>query len=348
MPPEANQESAVGLGLRVGCASSSCLIISEWFHLEQAALSVYTAHLIMALFPVTSFQKGVERFFGRTIGILYGLVLVIYLRDAPLLYLGLIAVGQIAACYVYLSGRLAYAALMAAIFVGVMGSMGLSTPSGAPSFAWYSILQLLLGEWMAFAVNFATGAERTLAIEVKGEALFPLRANRLNTAAMLSAGQIGTMMATLLLDLPVTPTMISALIIGITPGNELARWMKAWQRILGALLGGGYALAVIVLLAYMPYFPLLVALVFFGMYAASYLTRASDSYSYAFLQMGMVVPMTLIDAQGDIGSISKAVQRVIGVAVGLLVAGLVNIAWPHADIAVAPAASPAVQESHRS
>jgi hypothetical protein len=229
---------------------------------------------------------------------------------------------------------------MAALFIGVMGSMGITTPGSAFRYAWFSILQLLLGELLAFVVNYVSGAERTVSLQIQGESLLPLRISWINTSAMLATGQLATMFATLFLELPVTPTMISAMIIGITPGDALAQWKKAWQRALGAVLGGGFALVVIVLLAHKPSLLLLIVLVFFGMFLASYLTKVSQANAYAYLQMGMVVPMVLIDAQGDIGSISKAVDRLVGVAVGLFVAGLVNLTWPHAAIPVPPYARP--------
>jgi uncharacterized membrane protein YgaE (UPF0421/DUF939 family) len=342
MAEEQDNWPAVGLALRVAVASSICLVISGWFQLSQPALSVYTAQLIMSLFPISSFQKGVERFLGRTLGILYGLFLIWYFLNVPFLYMALIIVGEIGACYVYLSGRLAYAALMAAIFVGVMGAIGATSPSTSWNYASYAILQLLIGEAVAYIVNYLTGVERTLAISTEGQPLWPLRVSWINTAAMLGFGQVATMLATLYLDLPVTATMISAMIIGITPGGLTAHWTKAWQRALGAGLGGLYVMASIVLLAHMPNFPLMVALVFLAMFLAAYFTKTSKKNSYVFLQMGMVVPMVLIGENVELGSIDKAIQRMIGVGVGLVVASFVSIIWPHADITTtaAPTSTP--------
>src|SRR5262249_28417649 len=149
-----------------------------------------------------SFQKGVERFVGRVLGLVYGLVLVWYFLDTPLLYFALLLAGQISACYIYLSGRLAYAALMAAIFMGVVALFGLTAPATAPSYVAASVVQLLLGEGVAFLVNYVTGAERTLALAVQGQPLVPLRRDWLNTSAMLSTGQVATMFWTLHLGLP--------------------------------------------------------------------------------------------------------------------------------------------------
>jgi len=342
MADEEDQWPAVALALRVAVASTTCLAISAWLGLGQPALGVYTAHLIMSLFPVTSFQKGVERFIGRSLGIVYGLIVIRYFLDAPFLFLALIGIAQLAASYVYLSGRLAYAALMAAIFTGVMGAIGVTAPDTAWSYGGYAILQLFLGEFVAFVVNYVTGAERDLSISTAGQPLLPLRVSWINTAAMLAAGQLGTMLVTLYLDLPVTATMISAIIIGISPGGMTGLWKKAWQRALGAVVAALYVFAALVLLAHMPRFLLLLALVFLSMFLAAYYTKTSKNNSYVFLQMGLVVPMVLIGENAEISSIDKAIQRMIGVAVGLMVATFVNLIWPHEDITTtaAPTSTP--------
>jgi uncharacterized membrane protein YccC len=304
---------------------------------------VYTAHLVMANFPVTSFQKCVERFVGRALGVGYGLVLIQFFLGLPPLYLGLMMLGQVAACYVNLSGRLGYAALMAAIFTGVMAATGLTAPHTALPYARAVIPQLLLGEMVALGVNLVTGAERTLLIRTEGPPLWPPRADWLNTAAMLSAAQVAVLWATVSLGLPVTATMVSALIVGTAPHSGQTMGKKARERVLGAVLGGGYAFVAIVVLLLLPHFVLLLALLFPGMFLAAYFTKASRNHSYAFLQMGLVLPMVLIASRGELGSVKTALERLVGIAVGLLLAQLVSFLWPHAapappDDTVAPQA----------
>jgi hypothetical protein len=335
MPADASA-SAVSLGLRVAVAATVCLCVSEWLHLEQTALSVYTTHLVMVLFPISSFQKGFERLMGRGAGVVYGWLLIALFLDVPLLYLTLMFVGQVIACYVYLSGRLAYAALMAAIFIGVVAYFGLTSPVVAWSYGWYVIIQVALGEVVAILVNFITGAERTLVIQVTGQPLLPLQPSWFNTAAMLSTGQVVTLFVTQWLDLPVLPTMITAVMLGVTPGGPQVRWMRARQRAAGAVFGGGYALGAMILLSALPFFALLAALTFLAMFISAYLAKASQKYSYIFLQTGLVIPMVLIGASGEIGLIDKAAQRWVGVWVGVFIGGLVSLLWPHAEIVAAP------------
>src|SRR5262249_56226061 len=132
---------------------------------------------------------------------------------------------------------------------------------------------------------------------------------------MLGGGQAATMWATLLFDLPVTPTMVSAMVIGIVPGGLMEEGKRAWQRLLGAVLAGGYALASICLLALQPYLVILAALMMVIMFVATYLTKTSKKNSYAYMQMGMVTPMVLIGEHGEIGSVEMALKRVIGIFV---------------------------------
>jgi hypothetical protein len=221
---------------------------------------------------------------------------------------------------------------MAALFVGVTAAMGLTAPATVKPYFWHAIVQLLLGEAAAFFINWISGAERDVSLTVTGEKLFPLRADWLNISFMLSVSQMTTLFATLLLDLPITPTMISALIIGITAGSAEAAWHKARQRSLGALLGGGYAFAAMLLLTLIPSFILLLVLVFFAMFLAACGVKTSAANSYVYLQMGLVAPLVLIGPTGDIGSVTPAIQRLVGVWVGLLIAQAVSLVWPHASI----------------
>jgi uncharacterized membrane protein YgaE (UPF0421/DUF939 family) len=282
----------------------------------------------MVQFPFTAFQKGVERITGRVLGVFYGLILTLFLRDAPFLFLALMLFGQIVFFYVYASGRLAYAALMGGLFLGVVCAIGLAAPETVTTYARDLIIQVVLGVAMAFFVNWFSGAERILTIETGQGSLWPPRLDWLNISAIVSTGQIVTMFVTVWLELPVLPTMISAGILGITAMTPQAMEQKGIQRALGAILGAAYATAALVLISYMPYFLLLFLLNFAGMFLAAYWTKASVKHSYAFLQMGMVMPMVLIGWTGMVGTIDTGIQRLIGVAVGLAAAEIVYLFWP--------------------
>jgi uncharacterized membrane protein YccC len=338
MATEEEEAAAVWLGLRISFTATACLVLSEWWQLGQRSLSVYSAHLAMVLFPYSAFQKTVERVVGRLLGVGYGLLLVWWVRDLTLVFLLLTVLGQLVFFYVMASNRLAYAALMGGLFIGVMVAKGITAPLSAGPYAASLAGQLLLAGAMIILVNWWSGAERTLTIETRGEPLWPLRRDWLSKARMVSSGQLGSMFVAIWFDLPVLPTLISATILGISTPDPQAMFKKGYHRALGVFLGGGYALVCMLLLAQLPNFSLLAVLVFLGMFIAAYYTKMSTGYSYAFMQMGLVLPMVLIGTSGEIGSIGTAVQRLIGVGAGLAVAEVVLICWPKG--APASAAAP--------
>jgi uncharacterized membrane protein YccC len=339
-----NAEAAnLRLALRIAVSATICLIISQLFAFEQPALSVYTCHLAMVLFPYSAFQKMMERLIGRILGVAYGLALIVFLNDAPLLVLALLMLGQLVFFYVNASGRLSYASLMGGLFVGVVVEIGIAQSAvAAQAYAVSLVEQLVLATIVIILINTMSGAERIFAIETRGEPLLPLRREWLSKSAMVSTGQMLSMLIAIWFDLPTLPTMISATVLAVTTTDAIAMSEKALERSAGAILGGGYALIAMVLLVYVPDFSLLLALVFYGMFLAAYFTRAVPRFSYTFLQSGLVMPLVLIGANGDLGSIATAIQRLFGVAVGLVSAETIYLCWPW-PITAAPASPPSAQ-----
>lgn len=336
-PPTGDPATALGLGLRVAVATTLCLLLTEVFRLKMTSLAVYSAHLVMAQFTFSSFQKGIERIVGRVLGVAYGLVLVMLFRQTPMLYFLLLGLGMLGFFYVFAANRLAYTALNGGLFVAFMAVVGLTAPATAQVAAANLIQQIVIGVGVAFVVNWVSGEERQWTIAVPGQPLWPLRGDWLSRAAMIATAQMGTLLATLLLDLPAVTTTISAAIIA-TAGDWRAMEYKAAQRAWGAAAGGGYALAAMFLLYLMPRFVLLLALVFAGMFLAAYFTRALKDWSYVALQAGLVMPMVLIGSSDSIGSLSLAYTRLEGVAIALAISEVVYFLWPWPMTAAAPAA----------
>jgi uncharacterized membrane protein YccC len=281
----------------------------------------------MVQYSFSAFQKGVERVFGRIIGVFYGLALVELLHGTAFLYLFLMIAGQVFFFYVYASGRLAYAALNGGLFTGIIGAMGMVNQLNAAAFSWEIIPQLLLGSGAAFLINWTTGAERTLVIHAEGDPFVPVRLDWLSTGVMLTTIQMVTLFTALFLDLPVLPTCISATLLAVSPaGIGIAQ--KGYQRMQGALIGGGLAFLAMLFLNYLPYVPLLLAFLFLTMFVAAYLVRTSRFNSYTFLQTGLVMPLVLISPAGGIGTLEAAFQRLVGVWAGLIIAESIALLWP--------------------
>lgn len=173
-----------------------------------------------------------------------------------------------------------------------------------------------------------SGEERSVGLVTAGEPLWPVRWDWLNRAAMISLTQAGALAAAEVLGLSPLTTSISAAILMTAPDWRTLE-KKGLDRAAGALLGGLYALAAIILLAFMPHFALLLALIFYGMFLAAHLTKSSVDHSYTFLQTGLVIPLVLIGPTDEIGSVMPALQRLLGVGTGLLIANVVYLVWSH-------------------
>ncbi len=317
----------VELALRVAVAATLCLHLTEELDLPLKALSVYSVHMIMTQYTFTAFQKGIERLLGRAGGVAYGLVLVLFFARLPGLFLLFLILGLLAIFYLYASNRLAYANLNGGLFMAYMAVAGLSNPSNAMPLAENIVAQLLLGFFVVVVVNWVSGAERTMTVVTRGEALWPIRLDWLNRSAEITTTQLAALLLAVTLDLPLIPTSISASIIAVAP-EEHARKKKGLERVLGALLGGAYAMAAVLLLTLMPHWVLFLLLVFTGMFLASYLTRTSKNYSYTFLQMGLVLAQVMIGSKPTLGDPNEALLRLVGVAAGLAAAELVALLWP--------------------
>lgn len=317
----------VELALRVAFAATACLHLTEELDLPLKALSVYSVHMIMTQYTFSAFQKGIERLLGRAVGVAYGLVLVLFFSSLPALFLLLLILGLLAIFYLYASNRLAYANLNGGLFLAYMAIAGLSQPKDAVPLAGSIVSQLLLGFFVVMVVNWVSGAERTMTLVTRGESLWPIRLDWLNRSAEITTTQLAALSLAVTLDLPLIPTSISASMIAIVPDAH-ARKKKGLERAAGALLGGAYALASMLLLTLMPHWILFLLLVFTGMFLASYLTRVITTYSYTFLQMGLVLALVLIGSHPTLGNPNEAVLRLVGVAAGLTAAELVAFLWP--------------------
>lgn len=320
------QSGHVIRALLVAIASCICLTITEVFHLSYSYTSVISVHIIMSNPATTIFQKGLERILGRVVGVYFGLALVMYLFEAPFLFLLVLAIGMLVFFYIYYSGRLSYTGLQGGAFVTIVVVTGLTAPEKAQSVADAMIQQIILGVVVALFLTALTGTE-TPAFQTAGPPMLPLHLDWLNKAAMLTTAMFVAMGVTIWFDLPVVPSMISAALLGMAP-DPAARLTKARQRARGAILGCLYAFAGLILLQQMPHFILFLLLTFLAMFFCSYYTRASKEHSYVFLQMGLAIPMVLIGQTNELGTLSTGFQRFLGVWAGMLASQAVEFLWP--------------------
>jgi uncharacterized membrane protein YgaE (UPF0421/DUF939 family) len=140
-------------------------------------------------------------------------------------------------------------------------------------------------------------------------------------------------------DLPPAQSAISVLLLTISPHLQ-ALLQKGELRIAGLALAVIWGVVTFLLIGFLPYFPLLAVLIFFGQFVATYLTLTGGTFAYAGLQMGLVVPMIIVAEPTEFGTFVVAVQRLEGILLGLAASVVVAGLWPRFPLAEAPPAPP--------
>ncbi len=323
--------------LRTATGATLCLVVGEYLHIPHTNLAVWTTYMVMAQHPFTSFQKGVERIVGRALGVLAGLVVATWLAAAPLLSLACLT-GTLMICfYIYFAGRLSYTFLNAGLYAVVLFDIGRSTPSEAPGQGLGLVMAIILGVLAADIVNWLAGAEATFAIDVGAAPLWPIRRDWLNQSLMLAVTALLASQSARMLGLPVLDSVISVMMLTVTPDIQ-SLIQKGELRILGAILAALYSVFMIIVIMTQPHFALLAIMLFLGLLLASYLTHEGGAYSYAGLQMGLVLPMIVLAEPAEFGSLTTAFQRLEGIAIALVVSLVVGSLWPRFPMRVAPSA----------
>ncbi len=327
---------ATGHSLLTAAASVICLLLAATLRLAHMDLAVWTTFLVMAQYTYTSFQKGVERVVGRGVGILAGLVLTTWFNDVPFVAFSLIGVLLTACFYIYFSGRLAYTALQAGLYLVAVFQIGRFSPGTVETEARELFAAILLGVFVANMVNWLAGFERVVSINLGEAPLFPIRIDWLNQSLMLAVTVLITLVVAHWVDLPPTTAAISVLLLTISPHLQ-ALIQKGELRIAGlalATLGSAVIFIVVILL---PHLAILAALLFLAQFLATYVTLRGGVYSYAGLQMGLVLPMIAVTEPADFGSLLPAIQRLEGVLLGMAASVIVAALWPRFPLAAAPA-----------
>ncbi len=339
MSSAVDTRGATGPALLTAVASVVCLTLVAWFGLAHGNLAVWTVFMVTAQYTFTRFQKGLERVVGRGLGILAGLILVTWFNDTALLALGLIAVLLIVFFYLYFAGRLAYTFLNAGLYVVAMFQIGHANPAAAVSVAWELFTAVALGVVVAAVVTWLAGVERDLSIQFGDAPLWPVRGDWLNQSLMLAVTVLLTLLGAHALGLPPDKAAISVMLLASTSHLQ-AMILKGELRIVGLLLAVAWSLGTFLMVGLQPHFLLLASLLFLGQFVATYLTRTAGKYSYAGLQMGLVLPMVVVAPPADFGSVTPAVQRLEGVLLGLVASVVVAGLWPRFPLASAAALVP--------
>lgn len=325
--PKSDARAAAYPALRTALACALTLLLGEYWELKHTNLATWTAFMVMAQYQFTSFQKGLERVLGRGLGILAGLLVATCFDGAFGLSLIFLTLLLIFCFYLYFSGHLAYTFLNAGLYAVLLFEIGTRTPSTA----WYEgqqmFLAIVLGVVISDVVIWLAGAERSLHIELGAAPLWPVQPDWLNQSVMLAVTVLITARIAGGLDFPVDDAAISVMLLTITPDIQ-SLLVKGELRVEGAVLASAFAMMTFFVLALEPYFSLLVGLLFLGIFVAAYLTRTGGFYSYAGLQMGLVLPMLVVAPPTEFGSLAGAVGRLEGILLAIVSSLVVGSFWP--------------------
>ena len=328
---ETTAASDTAYALRVATAAGVCLALAEWWRLPHANLAVWTTHMVMVSVPFTVFQKGVERIVGRGLGVFAGILIQAAFPNQIVLPL-IVEAGLIAlAFYIYFAGRFAYTALNAGLYLAAILQFARSDPDQALPYGIEVLTAVTLGVVVADVVNWLAGKERKLTITAGTTPLLPVRLDWLNRATMLCVTAMLTQLAARWLDLPATQAVISVMVLTVAADIQ-GVLLKGKLRLLGAVLGSAWALFALLILTQIDHFPLLLVLVFFGMFLAAYLAKTGGRYAYAGVQMGLVLPLIVVVPSEEFGTLTGAYQRMQGVVSALAITIAVAALWPRFEL----------------
>ena len=109
--------------------------------------------------------------------------------------------------------------------------------------------------------------------------------------------------------------------------------LKARLRFIGCLIGGLYGLTGLYILSQSPHMPILVMVLFLGLFLATYVALGSERVSYAGVQAGLVLPLSLLITNGPPVSLNLALDRFLGIILGcLVVLFILHFVWPQDPI----------------
>lgn len=313
--------------LRIATSCTLCLVLAAWWRLEHANLAVWTSYMVMAVVPVTVFQRGFERALGRGLGIVVAVALVAVFPDQQLVRLLVGSVLLMVVFYGYIAGRLSYAIINGAMYFSVLVQMANANPATVTHQGWEMFLAVLIGCLVSDLVVWVTRAEATLSIDAGTQPLFPLRNDWLNRALMMIVTVNVTIRVCLLFDLPMESTVISVMIVAGNPDIH-GMLLKGEMRLEGVFVGGAYGAAAFFVLSLAPYFSVLMALLFLGTFVAGYLSKVLGAHAYFAAQLGLVICLTIVVPPSEFGSLSGVIQRAEGIVIAIAVAVVVPGLWP--------------------
>jgi uncharacterized membrane protein YccC len=310
--------------LRSALATTLAVLVALALHLDNPWWAGISGVVLVQSDRAATLARSIDRVLGTIAGAVIGYVGAGLVAD-HLAFLAL-ATGYTAfAIYAQERAEHGYAFLLSGITVALIMFGSLATPGKALDLAFYRGCEILVGVFVACAVDYALAESTTLAANPPPPPGVFTRPIDHDLAAIAVTGGIAIALIPLIwetLDLPgLGQTPITAFIILVALRQEPG-W-RALTRAAGCLFGGLWGLAAMHLVGG-SFLPWMFAL-FIGLYLAAHINQGKGDAAYVGMQAGIAIVVAMVQGQGPSSDITPAVDRLVGVFGGVMV---VSIAQP--------------------
>jgi uncharacterized membrane protein YccC len=307
--------------LRSTLATTLAVLVALALHLDNPYWAGISGVVLVQSDRAATLARSVDRVIGTMIGAAIG-YLGAGLAADHLAFLAL--AGGFAAFTIYGQARAehGYAFLLSGITVTLVMFGSLATPGRALDLAFYRGCEILVGVFVACAVDYALAETAALAAVPPPPPGVFTRPIDHDLAAIAITGGIAMALIPLIwatLDLPgLAQTPITAFVILVALRQEPG-W-RALTRAVGCVFGGLWGLAAMHLVggSFVPWLFLLVI----GLYLAAHINQGKGDAAYVGMQAGIAIVVSMVQGQGASSDITPAINRLVGVFGGIIVVSI--------------------------
>jgi uncharacterized membrane protein YccC len=307
--------------LRSAIATTVAVLVALALHLDNPFWAGISGVVLVQTDRAATLARSVDRIIGTIIGAAVG-YFGAGLAEDHLAFLMLAGGFTAFALYGQERAEHGYAVLLSGITVVLILFGTLATPGKALDLAIYRGLEILVGVFVACAVDYALAPSAQLAAPVPPKPGIFVRPIDHELAAIAITGGIAMALIPLVweaLDLPgLSQTPITAFVILVALRQEPG-W-RALTRGAGCLFGGLWALAAMHFVggSFLPWLFML----FTGLYFAAHINQRKGDAAYVGMQAGIAIVIGMVQGQGVSPDIAPAINRLVGVFGGVIVVSI--------------------------
>ncbi|MCJ8143601.1 FUSC family protein [Ancylobacter sp. A5.8] len=288
--------------------------IALWMGLEQPYWAALSVMIISNTDRDALFTKGVLRVVGTIVGVTTGYVAALWSEPLPPAQLVLVALAAGIGTYGRQRSAYGYAWFYGALTFMLMIACAMTTPDQIYSFAWYRCYEIVIGVTVATLANWAIGpGEPSLPHRLVAQSTATTAESALRQSAIGALGVATIVIVWSLFNLPqLVQVLISSLII--IDANPAASRHRGWQRILGCIIGGTTALAIIWIDAvHIWWWTISMGL---GVFTFARMHLGKTPNAYIGTQSAIALLVTMVGT-GPPDSILPPIDRLIGIVIGV-------------------------------